>query len=202
LLDEPDIAHVLTPYLSACQPAFAPWLKHYDEAQTPDERHVLGLLALMRFTSTEPVVRVGIERDFAVYDDYRDNWWCSMDGQQVYQQPPPPLPPHLFSLPLVSRATQPDPPFLSAADRDEATKEIARLQQIPCASDYFARQALGWVKAHPADAHDADVIGFAMRVARNACRSTSTPDLNHQLFDVIHQQFPKSEWAAKYMTWE
>jgi len=202
LLDAPDIAHALTPYLSACQPAFAPWLKQYDEAKTPDERHVLGLLALMRFTSTEPVVRAGLERDFAVYDELRDNWWCSMDGQPVYQQPPPPVPPHLFSLKLVPRATQPDPPFLTAGDRSEANKEIARLQQIPCASDYFAREALAWVKAHPANAHDADVIGFAMRAVRNACRSTNTPDLNHQLFDVIHQQFPKSEWAAKYTTWE
>jgi hypothetical protein len=203
LLDAPDIAHALTPYLSGCQPAIAPWLKQYDDAKTPDERRVLGLLALMRFTSTEPTVRVGEERDFAAYDDFRDNWWCSAEAQPwVIQQTAGKTPPHLFATEIVPRLSQPDPPFLTATDRAEADKEIARLQQIPCASDYFAREALAWVKNHPDDAHDADVVGFAMRVVRNACRSTDTKDFSHQLFDLLHQRFPKSEWATKYTTWE
>jgi hypothetical protein len=202
LLDDPEIARALTPYLAGCQPAFVPWLTQYVNAKTADERHVLGLLALMRFTSTEPTVRVGEERDFAAYDDYRDNWWCSADAQGSAPQRPSPATPSLFTAAVVPRITQPDPPFLTAVDRAEADKEIARLQQIPCASDYFAREALAWVKAHPDDAHDADVVGFAMRVVRNACRSNNTADLNHQLFDVLHQKFPKSEWAARYTTWE
>ena len=58
------------------------------------------------------------------------------------------------------------------------------------------------MKDHPSDPHDADVVGFAMRVVRNACRSDATKDLNHQLFDVLHGRFPKSEWATRYTTWE
>jgi hypothetical protein len=113
-------------------------------------------------------------------------------------------------LPLIPRAGagggdatgQPDPPFLSAADRAEADKEIAALERIPGASDYFAQQTLDWVKAHPDDAHDADLVGFAFRVGRNACRSDKTAEFQHQLFDVMHRRFPKSEWALKYKTWE
>jgi hypothetical protein len=171
LLDDPVTARALSPYLAGCQPAFASWLTQYNTARTPDERHAVGLLALMRFTSTEPVVRVGIERDFVAYDGFRDNWWCTTT--------PPPADPgspqnhghHLFSNLIVSRAQQPDPPFLTAADRTLVDNELARLQKIPCASDYFAREALAWVKDHPTDSHDADLVGFAMRVARNACRS-------------------------------
>jgi hypothetical protein len=202
LLDDPETARALSSYLAGCQPAFAPWLKQYDAARTPDERHVLGLLALMRFTSTEPRVRVGLERDFADYDGFRDNWWATVA---------PPLPgvgspeeslPHLFSDRITARTQQADPPFIIAADRAQADEEIARLQKIPCASDYFARQTLSWVRDHPSDPRDADLVGFAMRVVRNGCRTYATKDLNHQLFDLLHRRFSKSEWAARYTTWE
>jgi hypothetical protein len=103
---------------------------------------------------------------------------------------------------VVPLEKQPDPPFLTAGDRAEAAQEIAKLQKIGDASDYFAEQALAWAKAHPDDARDADVLGFAMRVVRNACRSNATKELNHQLFDMVHRRFPKSEWARKYTTWE
>ena len=78
LLDDAETAKSLAPYLAQCQPAFADWLHRYDAA-TPAERRALGLLALMRFASTEPTVRAGMERDFAAYSDTRDNWWCNYD---------------------------------------------------------------------------------------------------------------------------
>jgi len=202
LLDDAETARALSPYLAGCQPAFANWLNQYNAASTPDERHALGLLALMRFTSTEPRVRVGIERDFAAYDEFRDNWWCVKTPATPGSGSPQDSAPHLFTDPIVPRSQQPDPPFLTAADRTLADQEIARLQKIPCASDYFAGEALAWVKDHPSDPHDADLVGFAMRVVRNACRSDATKDLNHQLFDLLHRRFPKSEWAARYTSWE
>lgn len=202
LLDDTETAHALSPYLVGCQPAFASWVHQYDAARTSDERHVLGLLALTRFTSTEPTVRAGLERDIAAYDSFRDNWWCTSSEPPANSGMPANRRPHFFADVVVPRTQQPDPPFLTAQDRAQADTEIARLGKIPCASDYFARETLAWVKDHPADPHDADLIGFAMRVIRNACRSDNTADLNHQLFDVLHSRFPKSEWAARYTTWE
>jgi hypothetical protein len=199
LLDDVETARVLAPYLERCQPAFAPWLNQYNAASSPDERQVLGLLALMRFTSTEPTVRAGRERDFAVYDEMRDNWWCDINNDYAAPLSASDEGPHLFT---DANVAQPDPPFLSAADRAQAKKENEVLQKIPCASDYFAVQALAWVKDHPTDPRNPDVIGFAMRVVRNACRSGKTKDLDHQLFDVLHRQFPKSDWASRYKTWE
>jgi hypothetical protein len=202
LLDDVETARSLSPYLLKCQPAFAPWLNQYNAASSPDERHVLGLLALMRFTSTEPTVRANRERDFAAYDAMRDNWWCTFHAEQSAPPSPPDRVPHLFTDAIIARTVQPDPPFLSAADRAQVDREIEILQKIPSASDYFAVQALAWVKGHPNDPRNSDVIGFGMRVVRNACRSGETKDLDHQLFDVLHRQFPKSDWAARYKTWE
>jgi hypothetical protein len=202
LLDDVETARSLAPYLERCQPAFAPWLNQYNAASSADERHVLGLLALMRFTSTEASVRVGRERDFAAYDEMRDNWWCTFDTDHAAPLPASDRGPHLFADAIIDRIVQPDPPFLSAAERAQVDKEMEILQKIPPASDYFAVHALAWVKGHPADPRNPDVIGFAMRVVRNACRSDKTTDLSHQLFDVLHGQFPKSDWAARYKTWE
>jgi hypothetical protein len=202
LLDDPETARALAPYLSGCQPAFKIWLDQYNSAQTPEERHVQGLLAMMRFTSTEPTVNVGLERDFASYSAYRDNWWCGAPNPYAPQVAAGSVKPMLFSQPVVPRTQQPDPPFLSEADQAAVDGELRKLEQIPSASDYFAQEALAWVKGHPDDTHNAELLGFAMRVVRNACRSDATKELNHQLFDTIHRRYPKSEWALRYTTWE
>ena len=202
MLDQPEIVRALSPMLAGCQPAIKPWLDSYNAAATEDERHVLGLLAMMRFTSAEPLVRVGGERDFAAYSSYRDNWWCN-DGPDTYPSPAPnqPKPQKVFSQLRIPYATQPDPPFLTDQDRAQVKTELAKFEHVPCASDYFGQQALAWVDSHPNDSRNPDVLGFAMRVIRNACGTDATKEIDHRLFDTLHRRYPKSEWAAKYKTW-
>ena len=59
LLDQPAIARRMTPLLVHCRSAWAPVLAAYNASTTPNERTLNGLLALMRFASTEPSVRNG-----------------------------------------------------------------------------------------------------------------------------------------------
>jgi hypothetical protein len=66
----------------------------------------------------------------------------------------------------------------------------------------YAREALSWVKEHPDDPHNADALGFAMRVVRSSCRSDATKELHHRIFKTLHRLFPKSEWALRYTTWD
>ena len=79
LLNKPEIAHRMTPILIACRSAWKPVLTAYDSAKTADALHATGLLALMRFASTVPSVWDGEDRreGFAIYDEFRENWWCS-----------------------------------------------------------------------------------------------------------------------------
>lgn len=216
LLDDWKTARALSPLLSNCQPAFKSWLESYAAAATSDERHILGLLALMRFTSTNPMVRPGLQRDFAAYDGFRDNWWCGnlkkdASGNPVVDEHYKPVAaragqpgskPELFRVPLSSDTEQQLPPFLTAQDKADGAREVAALQQIPGAPDYFATQALAWYKAHPEDNRNADLLGFAKRVVRNGCRTAETTELDHQLFTVLQQRYPRSEWAKKYTSWE
>lgn len=222
LLDQPAIARRMTPLLVHCRSAWAPVLAAYNASITPNERTLNGLLALMRFASTEPSVRNGEERrnGFATYDSYRQNWWCTtvpkpngtVDDNPNYQYERSNSTPH--SKPLVR------PLFLTAADSSEAAAEVAALENIPSASQYFATQALSWWKLHPTDPHTPDLLGEADRVLRNSCRTELpydpktykpvgdsdnpmlTTNLAHVIFDALHKDYPQSTWAKRYKSWE
>jgi hypothetical protein len=209
LLNQPDIAKRMSPILTGCYPAWKQWLDDYDSAKTPDDRHVAGLLALMRFPSNAPLVSGGMKRTdgFAGYSEYRLNWWSASTGAK------PPTsddssstPATFFGTQPSTRAALPDPPFLTAADRAAADREIATLRSTPCSSDYFAAAALDWEKQHPPtpnpDPRTVTLLGFAERAVRNGCRTDATKELNHRLFIVVQTKYPKSEWARKYTTWE
>jgi hypothetical protein len=218
LLDQPVIARRMTPLLVHCRAAWAPVLAAYNASTTPNERQLNGLLALMRFASTEPSVRYGEERrnGFATYDDYRQNWWCStvprpygtVDDNPSYQHNPS------------NAAPLPTPLFLTSADTSEAATERAALEKVPSASQYFATQALAWQKLHPSDPHTPDLLGEADRVLRNSCRTelpydektnkyigdpnnpNLTTNLAHAIFIVLHKDYPQSAWAKRYKSWE
>lgn len=205
LLDRPDVAKQMSPILAGCYPAWKQWLDDYDSATTPDNRHVAGLLALMRFPSNAPLIDAGMERNdgFAGYSEYRLNWWgASTDAKPASAGNPGGTPATFFGMQTPDTAALPDPPFLTAADRAAADPEIAALRRTPCSSDYFAAAALDWQRQHPDDPRTLNVLGWAERAVRNGCRTDATPDLNHRLFVVVQTKYPKSEWARKYTTWE
>jgi hypothetical protein len=220
LLDQPDVARRMTPLLVHCRSAWAPVLAAYNASTTANDRKLNGLLALMRFASTEPSVRYGEERRnaFATYDEFRQNWWCTTvpepnrtvddDETSQYNRRTPPRQP--LAQPL----------FLSTADTTEAATEVAALEKIPSASQYFATQSLSWWKLHPSDPHNPDLLGEANRVLRNACRTelpydpktnnqvgdpndpNLTSNLAHAIFDALHKDYPQSEWTKRYKSWE
>lgn len=221
LLDQPAIVRRMTPLLVQCRSAWAPVLATYNGSTAAAERKLNGLFALMRFASTEPSVRNGEERreGFATYDDLRQNWWCTAvpnsDGTVDENA----------SYPYSRTNAAPKKPlarpvFLTSADTAEAAAEVAALEKIPSASQYFANEALTWWKLHPSDPHNPDLLGEADRVLRNSCRTElpfdpklgkpagdpNDPDLTanqaHALFDALHKSYPNSVWAKRYKSWE
>lgn len=210
LLNLAEIAHSMTPALTGCYASWQPVLAQYDSSATAEDREANGLLALMRFASTEPIVRDGEQRPggFAAYSEFRDNWW---QGSEPGGGPPrgmdsaadvgPRLPGFFGTVPA-PLAELPDPTFLTADDRAAAAQEMKTLRAVPCASDYFARAALAWQRRHPTDPRTADILGNAERVIRSGCSTDATKELNHQLFVAVQTKYAGSAWARKYSTWE
>jgi hypothetical protein len=212
----------MTPLLVHCRSAWAPALATYNTSTTANDRKLNGLLALMRFASTEPSVRNGEERrnGFATYDDFRQNWWCTTVPQPGRTVDDNPTYQYLYTYRAQLKTPLAQPLFLTAADTSEAAAEVAALEKIPSASQYFATQALSWWKLHPTDPHTPDLLGEADRVLRNACRTelpydpktyksignpndpNLTANLAHAIFDALHKDYPQSAWAKRYKSWE
>jgi hypothetical protein len=201
LLDQPDQARRLTPAMLAGEPGWKPWLSAYDAAATPDDRRVTGLLALMRFPSVRPYLNAGATREegFVGYSSLRDNWWCADMGAFDYSTghnfgggyPNPNQPPPIEL-----------PAFVTPSMNAEADREIAQLAKIGDAPQYFGQQTLAWIKAHPTDPRNAEVLGFALRAMRNGCNLEKSYDLKRQVFTLLHTRYPQSEWAKKYPSLE
>jgi hypothetical protein len=197
LLDRPELARSLTPTLMAGELGWKPWLAAYDAAGTEDERRVSGLLALMRFPSVRPYVNAGAGREegFAGYSVYRDNWWCADMGGPDYSNG------HNFNGASPNpNQPQPEssPAFLTPAMEADAKQEWAELARIPDAPEYFGSQALAWVKAHPNDHRNPEVLGFAFRTMRNGCNLEKSATLKREVFATLHSKYAQSEWARKY----
>jgi hypothetical protein len=232
LLDQPAIALRMAPILEGCRGAWKPVLDAYAAAKTPDEQHTTGLLVLMRFASTEPSVRQGEERrnGFATYDGFRQNWWCTAVpklNETVDAMPAAWMPPGsdaaaneddalpdgmmLAEKPRHIRAPA-TPSFLTPQELAQAQAETAKLATMQPAGAYFAHAALDWFHTHPADAHNADLLGEAFRALRNNCRNDPDYDgkghgeltgpLERQVFDVLHQSYAGSVWAKRYTSWQ
>jgi hypothetical protein len=201
LLDHPDEARQLTPVMIAGEPGWKPWLTAYDSSTTPDDRRVTALLALMRFPSVRPYINAGTTREegFALYSSYRDNWWCADMGSFDYSTghnfgggyPNPNQPPHVEL-----------PGFLTPSMASESDQEQAALAKIGDAPQYFGQQTLAWVKAHPKDPRNSELLGFTLRAMRNGCNLEKSYAHKREVFTILHARYPQSEWAKKYPTIE
>jgi len=72
----------------------------------------------------------------------------------------------------------------------EADHEQAELANIGDAPEYFGKQALAWVKAHPKDPRNSEVLGFALRAMRNGCNLENSYDLKREIFTILHTRYP------------
>jgi len=197
LLDQPEQARKLTPALVEGEPGWKTWLAAYDAAGTADERRVTALLALMRFPSVRPYINAGAGRDegFVGYSSYRDNWWCAYMAANDYSTASnySAAPPNPDQRPPVQV-----PAFVTPAMEAQATREQAELATIGDAPEYFGKAALAWVRAHPKDERDPEVLGFAFRAMRNGCNLEKSYTLRQQVFDMLHTKFGASEWAKRF----
>ncbi|HSI48282.1 MAG TPA: hypothetical protein VLA61_08440 [Ideonella sp.] len=97
------------------------------------------------------------------------------------------------------------PAFLSAAERDAAQAERARLQALPLRSEYLGPPLLAWARSHTADPEAPKALHFFIASTRMECRGVPAHPRpkddpatdSKDAFQLLHKQWPKSEWAAK-----
>lgn len=121
-------------------------------------------------------------------DEYRDNWWCSADLANSPNHEPP-------------KTDMPGAPFLSAAERQQATDEAAKLGAAGAAPDWLGAQTIAFAQAHPQDPRVPEALYLVVRATRYGCTDDKTGDFSKRAFDLLHGHYPNSEWAKKTPYW-
>lgn len=182
LLDD-ESAAAFAARAGALAPELAPSLAAV-AAAPPAERRFASVLLLLRQPGLGPFVRPGLGRTTAAgeLDEFRDNWWCDAANAGIAR-------PEWY--PDVA------PAFLAPAERKKTDDEWARLAKLASAPTHLAAEAVAWGRAHPKDDRVPEAMHLAVRATRYGCTDARSSAQSKAAFQLLHRQYPKSEWAAK-----
>ena len=195
LLDETAIAKQMAEPAAVAEPALKPYLEEYAKAQNRDDRQFAAVFAILHFPGMRPYVDGPYPRAtaFEFIDDYRDNWWTADVGGDVtdvnYAKSEPATGPN--------SAQVSSPAFLSAEEKQRAATEWHELHALGSASHYLPRMVLDRGKKHPKDPRVPEALYLAVR----AMRYGTSNDLSQDCYNMLHQNYPASEWTRQTPYW-
>ena len=174
-----------------------------------------AVVAILRNDGIRPYLEPGIARvaSYSEYDNYEDNWWCQPQTNPARRNDPT----SSSSLPLwinqrgwtpeLPPPALPSPDIFAPQDQQQAITESARLKQLPDSADLLGQRVLDYAKAHPTDPDVPEALHLTVRATRYGCAKTvPNPNSTTQAvysptskaaFQLLHKNYPKSEWAAK-----
>jgi hypothetical protein len=200
LLGNRQIASELAPQVARLMPELKTAMQNYLASANDEEAKYNALYIFLHFPGIEPYVDANLGRSTPVaeIDNFRDNWWCNeaLTEKRVNLSPQNDLEKEKARL-----ARAPYPLFLSAEQKAEARKELQQLAALGTAPNYLCRQAIAWAKAYPEDARVPEALHLAVRATRYGCTDEKTGAYSKAAFDVLHKQYPESEWAKKTKYW-
>ncbi|CAK0756549.1 hypothetical protein CCP4SC76_2790006 [Gammaproteobacteria bacterium] len=91
--------------------------------------------------------------------------------------------------------------FLNEQERAIAKQESSRLNALDTAPNYLVRQVMLRFAEHPKDPRLAEAFHLAVRATRYGCKNDDTSPLSKKAFQLLHKQFPNSEWTQETPYW-
>ena len=185
----------------AIEKEFAPRLPHsYRLASSSDNREAAALITILRNPVIEPYVPVGFGRaDEAptTIDSNRGNWWCVEDATRKNGQDEDSTHYDLynFQYPPVY------PDFLTAAQKAEGAREHRQILASGDSATFLTQRAIDFANRHPKNPQTPEILHLAVRATRYGCTDEKTSRLSKQAFDILHQNYSRSEWTKKTPYW-
>jgi hypothetical protein len=203
LLDEPDIAERVAEAAEKAQGELKPYLRQYAQARSSEERQFVAVFTVLHFPGLRPFVDDSYPRATAVQkiDEYRDNWWCQ-DVGSIPEEVNFNKSYDAYRGTLAPAAPAPSfPAFLDTAQRQRAAAQWQRLSSYGSAARYLPRVVVEWAKKHPDDGRVPEALHLAVRATRYGCDEGRPNPLSREAFTILHQVYPRSDWARKTPYW-
>ncbi len=75
--------------------------------------------------------------------------------------------------------------------------DLARVAELGPAPNFLTAAVLAYAAHHPDDARVPQALYLAVRSTRYGCSNKDTTNWSAKAFQLLHQHYPKSEWAEK-----
>jgi hypothetical protein len=81
--------------------------------------------------------------------------------------------------------------------RPRSIRNRKNLRRSGSPQNYLTSEVLAYAKQHPDDSRVPQALHLAVRATRYGCTSPDTTHLSEAAFKLLHERYPKSEWAEK-----
>jgi hypothetical protein len=160
----------------------------YLSSSTPEARKFAAVFLMLHFSSANPNATWGP----LASDGYGDDsgwWWGAKPVAGTIQ---------MGMGDADSNNVKPIKPlFLTAAQRQEAKAQLARLEKVETAPNYFAKVVLPYAKAHPDDPRVPEALNFLVKSTRYGNTDDTTKGFSKQAFTVLHTRYKTNPWTKK-----
>ena len=208
LLNNEKISREMSPILANLVPELKEYLDVYISAKDSEARKFAAIFMFLKFPGLQPYAGSGLARmtPLGEIDSYRDNWWTSFKQEgdengadrEYYSMG------YAITGPIKILYPEDDPwfpDFLTGAQKALAREEWKELYQIETAPNYLCSQVIGWAKKNPNDPRVPEALHLAVKSTRYGITDKDTSGFSKQAFQLLHKQYPKSEWAVKTKYW-
>lgn len=185
LIGDDNEAILLAPIVKSLKPARGKLLDAYLASATPEARKFAAAFLMLKYSSAEPNVTWGPLNE----DEYGDGsgwWWSDAPILKVED-------PYDSDTPIEKF----DPLFLTAAQKTQATQQLAKLKKVETAPNYFAHTVLAFAKAHPADPRVPEALHLGVKATRYGMTDDTTKALSKQMYQVLHSKYKASVWTKQ-----
>jgi hypothetical protein len=168
-------------------------------------RRFAGAYVMLRNPGLRPYLTSGatMRSNLGKIDNLRDNWWCRFDVDEHLDASP--YSRHGLSMrPADAARPGPEPhlpEFLSEEERTLFAGEWERLLALEAGPSHLGRIVLDSCRRHPDDARAAEALHLVVRATRYGCTDRENGSYSRQAFELLHRQYPDSDWARKTKYW-
>lgn len=179
------LATITQPLNKAKSKFFASYLG----ATTPEDKTFAAALLMLHFSSAQPNATSGPLME----DDYGDasGWWWGASPIQKTQG---------ASTGMGESESEPeefDPEFLTAPQRAQLKQQIAKLEKVETAPNYFAKIVLAYAQKHPADPRVPEALHYGVKCTRYGSTDDASHKLSKQMFTMLHTKYKGNTWTKQ-----